>query len=145
MASDSKNKSKSLEGKIAQILTARELVINIGEEHGVKRGMKFAVLAATPIEVRDPETKELLDEIDREKVRVQASDVRAKVTICKTYRMKHVPGGPLYDVVFGQDLTRPPRKTVETLKADDSSYPEPLLERESYVKIGDRAVLVSDN
>ncbi len=56
-----------LRGKIAQLLSDRELVINIGLKDGVSKGMRFAILAATPLEIRDPDTNELLESIDREK------------------------------------------------------------------------------
>lgn len=129
------------QGLVAQIINARELAINIGENHGVERGMIFAILAESPIEVRDPKTDEVLDSIDREKVRVQAIEVREKITVCRTYRKKRIPGGVLYDSPAAM-LTREPQEIVETLKAEDSSYPEPLSEEESFVKIGDRAVFI---
>ena len=77
-----------LEGRVASILNARELVINIGSNTGVEQGQKFAVLAATPLQVTDPDSGAMLDEIDREKIRVEAHEVRPKITICRTYRMK---------------------------------------------------------
>jgi hypothetical protein len=146
-----------LKGRVAQILNARELVINIGRAAGVKSGMKFAVLSETPMEIRDPESKEVLDVIDREKVRVEASEVRAKITICRTYRQKTIPGGPLYISTLtslkniagvlgggGTDLYKPPEATPETLKAEDASLPPALSPQESYVKINDRVVQVTE-
>ncbi len=82
---DNKSAIKRLEGRVAQILSARELVINIGSSAGVSSKMKFAILSETPIEVRDPNTQEVLDLIDREKVRVEAVEVRPKVTICRRF------------------------------------------------------------
>jgi hypothetical protein len=142
-------KSK-IEGRVAQILNSRELAINIGADKGVKLGMVFAVLAETPLEVRDPETKEVLDVVDREKVRVMAGEVRKKITICRTYRVRKIGGGPLYglssiDILRSGDLFAPPKEVPETLEATNESYPPPLLPEESYVKINDRVVLVSDD
>ena len=131
-----------IEGLVAQIISARELAINVGANHGVKEGMRFAVRAETPIEVHDPKTNELLDVIDREKVRVEATEVRSRITICRTYRTKYTPAGPLYFRFPG--LTAPPHEKAETLKADDKSYPEPLSPEESYVKIGDRIIQVTE-
>lgn len=139
-------KQKRLEGLVAGILNARELVINLGEADGVCVDMKFAVLAESPLEIRDPKSGDVLDTIDREKVRVKASEVREKVTICRTYRVKSVGGGPLGRSLSGftsfADLTRPPRAVPETLSLEDSSTPPPLSEEESYVKIKDRVVQV---
>jgi hypothetical protein len=104
-----------LEARVAQILNARELVINIRESSGVKQGMKFAVLSESPTEIRDPVTNELLDTIDRVKVKVRASEVRPKVTVCKTYLVRTIPGGPLYAnfLFFGWATSRNrPRKLL---------------------------------
>jgi hypothetical protein len=70
----------SVEGRVANVLNARELVINIGRDDGVRRGMKFKVLADTPTEITDPETERVIGVIDREKVRVQATEVTKKRT-----------------------------------------------------------------
>lgn len=135
------NTKPRLRGLVAQIVNERELAINIGENHGVKKGMVFAVLAKSLLEIRDPETNEVLDSLEREKVRVEVTIVRPKIAICRTYKKKYVPAGP-----FGFNtielLSKSSREVIETLKADDSSYPEPLSEDESYVKIGDPVVHV---
>jgi hypothetical protein len=127
-----------LEGLVAQILSARELIINIGYERGVKPKMHFAVLSKEPLEIRDPETDEVLDRIEREKVRVEAMDIRPKITICKTYRAK-----TSYLGILGGILS--PQPVHETLEAKDSSLPPPLSPEESYVKIGDRVILINDD
>ncbi len=142
------NITKRLEGRVAAILNSKELVINIGDQHGVRHGMKFAVLAESELEVRDPESGKLLDTIDREKVRVEASEVRKKISICRTYRIKKIPAGPLAKGALGiislAELSRPPREIPETLSIHDSSILPPLPEEESYVKIKDRVIQVAD-
>lgn len=147
--SENKPALRRLEGRVAQILNARELVINIGSENGVSPKMKFAVLSEQPLEVRDPDTGEVLDVIDREKVRVEASEVRPKISICRTYRIKRIGGGALHatslpSVVNVASLFEPPREIQETLEAKDSSLPPPLSPEESYVKIKDRVIQVSE-
>ncbi|HEY0545159.1 MAG TPA: hypothetical protein VGC91_07165 [Pyrinomonadaceae bacterium] len=148
---ETKPNKSALEGRVAQILNARELVINIGSDKGIKPKMKFAVLSESPLEVRDPETGDVLDVIDREKVRVVATEVRPKIAICRTYRIKTViPGGALYaDPIksIGQmaSIFQPPREIPETLEAKDSSLPPALSPEESYVKINDRVVRVADD
>lgn len=136
--------SKRLEGRVAQIVNARELAINIGASSGVHPGMFFAVLAESPIEVIDPDTKTLLDVIDREKVRVKATEVRDKITICRTYRKILTGGGLLFPFPL-VDLTSPPKEVYETLRAEDASYPPALSPEESYVKIRDRVIQVTDD
>jgi hypothetical protein len=128
-----------LEGRIAQLLNERELVINIGSEAGVKQGMKFAVMSESPLEIRDPITHEVLDSVDREKVRVEAHEVRPKISICRTYRVRYTEG-----LQLAMPFLRPAREIPETLRADDASFPPPLDPAESYVKINDRVIFVQD-
>ena len=85
---------------------------------GLTAGMKFAVLSAEPVEVRDPITNELLDVVDREKVRVEAHEVPKKVAICRTYRS--------YCSTAGR------------------SWPQLLNDEQSYVKINDRVIRVAE-
>lgn len=127
-----------IEGRVAAILNERELAINVGGSDGVKEGMKFKVLAETPAEVRDPETNEILGVVDREKVRVEAVEVQERLSVCRTYRTYRVGGNlaaAAYDALFSA-----PRDVAETLRADESSFPSPLPEDESFVKKGDRVI-----
>ncbi len=133
-----------LQGKVAKILNEREVVINIGKKRGVKKGMRFAILAPTPEEILDPETGEKLDVVDRPKVLVQATEVREKITICSTYRTIKIPGGAYSVGSVALGLFDPPRSVFETLRIEDSSLPAPLSPDESYVKIGDRVKQVED-
>jgi hypothetical protein len=132
--------SKIPEGKVAAILNARELVINIGSAQGVDLGMRFKVLAETPVAVTDPDTFMPLGVIDREKVRVQTVEVQENLSVCKTYQTRRIGGqNYLFGSILGQ-IGDAPRTVVETLKADEASFPPPLSEAESYVKLGDRVV-----
>lgn len=133
-----------IEGKVAGVLNERELVINIGSLQGVKRGMKFKVLASEPLVIYDPETGEKLGMLDREKVRVAAVEVHKRFSICRTYRTRKVGGNSLYAATLLKQLA-PPREEPETLKAYDSAYPPPLSEAESYVKRGDRVVQIEED
>ncbi|HCS53725.1 hypothetical protein [uncultured Rubinisphaera sp.] len=132
-----------IEGRVAQILNARELVINVGKNSRVKTGQIFAVMAESPIEIRDPETGELLDRIDREKVRVKITEVREKISICSTYRKFE----PLSNFTTSLSTFKLMAKAMneprdETLRIEDSSTPPPLKEEESYVKVSDRVVSI---
>jgi hypothetical protein len=131
-----------VQGLVAAILTARELVINRGRADGVKRGMRFKVLSDKPIEVKDPETKAILGSIDREKVRVEATTVQEHMTICKTFRIIGTRGGAINDLAV---MFEKYQEIPETLKAEQSMYTPPLSEAESFVKIGDRVVQLGPN
>ena len=133
-----------LQGKVAKILTEREVVINIGRTRGVTKGMRFAILAATPEEIHDPETGELLDVVDRTKVLVQVTEVREKIAICSTYRTTKIPGGVFGSIYSTSKLFSQPEEIPETLRIEDSSLPAPLSPEDSYVKVGDRVKLVEE-
>jgi hypothetical protein len=129
---------RRLEGRVAKLLNERELVINIGQRDGVDFGMRFAVLAATPLPVHDPETGELLGQLDREKVKVQVVEVLDRMSICRTFET-HVLGedGEL------SELFESPIVIAETLHGLRDAFPTPLAYEESFVKIGDRVKLVA--
>lgn len=131
-----------MEGRVAAILNPREIVINIGAALGVKKGQKFAVLASHALEIRDPITQVVLDTVDREKVRVEANEVRKNVTICRTYRMR----GGILNFGMTSDVMRMLSKEVpETLQIHHSSTLPPLPEEHSYVKVNDRVILVDED
>ncbi len=132
----------AIEGRVANILNARELVVNIGLDDGLREGTRLKVLADTPTEIRDPQTEEVIGVIDREKVRVEVTEVQPHIAICRTYQSVTVGGG-----LTIPDMTQifaPRREVPKTLKADDASYLPPLPESESYVKRGDRVVDVRE-
>lgn len=131
--------SRAITGLVASVLNERELAINIGANFGVRPGMIFKVLADRPVEIRDPSSNAVLGEVDREKVRVKASEVHPLFSICRTYRTRYV-GLPLAHTLA--EITGPYRAVTESLKAEDSELPKPLSERESIVKRGDRVVQV---
>ena len=141
-----------IEGRVAQILNARELVLNKGAENGVKEGMIFAVMSQNAMEIKDPETGQLLDVIDREKVRVKVSEIRDKITICRTFKTKKIGstvssvGSALTAMEFfrNQLVHQEPKEIPETLKAEDSQLPPPLTPEQSYVKINDRMIQVKE-
>ena len=134
---------RPLTGKVARVLNARELIVNIGSDAGVNKGTRFKVLAEDALEVSDPETEKPLGAIDLEKTRVQAVDVRARFSVCRTYRMLGLP----------RRSTNPYRRPVPPVEGHPASrdtacgrfdLPPPLPPDESYVKIGDRVVAVDD-
>lgn len=121
-----------IEGRVAQILNERELIINRGRKDGVTSGMRFAVLAVQPLEVTDPETGEPLGSVDRPKVRVMATHVQERLSICETYETIEV-GGSLIEV---KDFFSPRRTVPATLRTRELA--PPLSPEESIVKVGDR-------
>jgi hypothetical protein len=121
---------KAITGSVAALINERELVINRGAEHGVTSGMRFRVLTSNDVEVTDPETGESLGNIVRVKVRVEASQVRDKMTICRTYET--IRSGIFSGIEGFANVT-----TYRTLKAGDEGFLPPISENDSYVKVGD--------
>lgn len=128
-----------IEGAVAKILTARELVINRGSEDGVRTGMKFQILDRKVENVKDPETGKVLGSIDRPKVDVRVTRVAEHLSIAQTFHERTVNlGGSLMGVSGLMRQFEPPKyETVyETLKTDEMTW-EDLDESMSFVKTGD--------
>lgn len=137
--------NKPITGKVAGVLNERELTINIGSEKGVYEGMKFKVLTSSPIEVKDPDTKEILGTVDREKVQVKAVEIFKNYSICRTFHKTIIEssGINMRAIMASAFLEyRPRREIPETLKTKDSTLPPPLSEEDSYVKKGDRVIQI---
>lgn len=124
-----------IEGKVAQILNARELVINRGEQHGVRAGMQFAVLNRHGADILDPETGEQLGSVEIEKAVVKIVRTQDRLSVARTFRTFRTSGMPSVAALFAPQQTR-----YETLKTDERTYKEELTEEESYVKVGDPVV-----
>jgi hypothetical protein len=133
---------QAIEGSVAKILTARELVINRGSADGVERGMKFEVLDPKLEDITDPDTGESLGGIDRPKVVVEVTRVADRLAIARTYRHKRVNVGGTGGFLSGASALakqfEPPRYVTryETLKTDEATW-EDLDESRSFVKTGD--------
>lgn len=130
----------SLRGKVARILDSRNLVINIGSQHGVKIGMYFDVMDPKGDDIRDPDTNEILGYVERPKVRIRITDVQDKLSVASTYKKTTINvGGKGTAISFGfVEALMPPKWVTkyETLKTDEQTW-EDLNEEESRVKSGD--------
>jgi hypothetical protein len=129
-----------IEGQVAEVLNARDLVINRGEENGVEEGMVFEILAPHGQDIRDPETDEVLGSVGRPKVVVKVVEVEPKLAVARTFksRRRNVGGTDLNQQ--WRRLFEPPRYVTEydTLKTSERTW-EDLSEEESFVKRGDPA------
>lgn len=136
-----------IRGKVARVLDARHLVINVGTTHGVSVGMYFDVLDAKGDEIKDPDTGDVLGSIDRPKVRVLVTKVQDKLSVASTFKKKEINiGGRGNMEVSGlAQMFMPPKYVAkyETLKTAEKTW-EDLAEEESYVKSGDPVVQVME-
>ena len=140
-----------IRGKVARVLNAREIVINIGTANGVTVGMYFNVIDPKEEDIRDPDTGEVLGSIGRPKVRVQVTHVEEKLSVAATYRSKQVKlggSGHLEALALGPFARAlMPSGWVtkyETLRKTEHPRAKfgDLEEEDSYVNIGDLVVQV---
>jgi len=139
-------------GKIAKVVSARDLVINRGSKDGVKIGMRFRVLGPQ-LEIMDPDTGESLGPVEVEKVQVEAVQVHERVAVCRTFKKVVVdpgrPGRPglLSNYDFGRELMGeaaiPPTYRYQTFRLSEDSASESINPAESYVEVGDVVVQIT--
>lgn len=124
--------TEPIEGKVARVLSSRQLIINRGTEQGVKVGMRFVVLDLRASDVRDPDTNEPLGSIFFEKIRVEVVQVEPKLALAQTYEIVPPPAGSLLGVagLFGQPVH------YVTFR-DPEAATGPFDESKSIVKRGD--------
>jgi len=148
--------SELIEGKVARISSDRELIINRGVEHGVDLSMIFLV-KGQPDKIVDPDTEEVLGEVEPVKVVVRVEAVDTKFAIARTFRTRRVmtdagdPGNPMGRASAYLSLARqlqPPRPPTyetrtETLRLDPSKN-RPLSPSDSAVNVGDRVVQLGE-
>lgn len=81
--------------------------------------------------------------IDREKVRVEVTDVQDKIAICGTYRRMENPQSQMRSAIrVLRELDDEPLYIPETLEIKNADLPPPLDPKDSYVKANDRAIQV---
>ena len=134
--------TKPIRGKVARVLNAREIAINVGTAKGVTVGMYFDVMD-TYDEIKDPDTGEVLGALERPKVRVKTIYIDEKLAVATTYRKERVnldnvlaPGPFTRALMQGSTTTR-----YETLSKTEEAK-GPIKEEDSYVKVGDPVVQV---
>ena len=146
--------TQPIRGKVARVLNAREIAINIGTTHGAQIGMYFDVRDPNDQDIPDPDTGEVLGSIDRPKVRVKITRVEDKLSVASTYKSTRVNVGGLgshstaiLEATLGFDrlskVFMPPKWVTkyETLQKTEKT-PEPFDEKDSKVKTGDLVVQV---
>lgn len=125
-----------IEGKVAELIDDQTLVINRGTEHGVRIGMRFAVLNPRGAEIKDPDTKEVIGSVEIEKVVVKIVRLERMLAVARTFRTFKSGGFTLPILGLSTGTRR------ETLRTDESTYKEELQPQDSYVNVGDPAVQV---
>ena len=133
-----------IEGKVAEIISDRELVINRGENDGVALGMRFKILHSRGAEIKDPDTGEILGQVEIDKTVVKITSVDDRISVGRTFRTIREGGGP-FSSMYATNLFRPATETLETLKTGGKNSKSDLTPEQSFVKIGDRAIQIGAN
>jgi hypothetical protein len=130
--------SERIRGKVAAILSKRELILNIGLEDGVEIGMQFVILNGKGIDVTDPDTGEVLGTVEVPKTIVKVVRVDGPhLSVARTFRT--LRGTPGLMSSFSSITGTPDRP--ETLEiTPGSSLKAELPEGDSYINRGDIAV-----
>ena len=72
---------KLIRGKVARVLNKYEIAINVGTAHGVAVDMYFDVIDAHELNIKDPDTGEVLGSIERSKIRVKIIYAQEKLSV----------------------------------------------------------------
>ena len=138
-----------IEGKVASILTERELVLNVGATHGVEVGMRFDILYAGGIKVRNPDNpREILGSVEWPKTQVKVVQIYETMCVARTFRTVTIPARGSAASSFRAlslgiaETYVPQQRKIETLRTDETRAARELSEEESLVKVGDVAVQV---
>lgn len=128
-------RDRDIQGKVAAILSSRELILNIGTEDGVEVGDRFVILNDKALEVADPDTLEILGAVEVPKTVVKVVRVGGPhLATARTFRT--VPGTP---GLFGGPSIAGRPAHVETLDVQSDSVLKNQLGEDLYVKPGDIA------
>ncbi|WP_084075266.1 hypothetical protein [Demequina sp. NBRC 110052] len=124
-----------VKGKVARIVSDREVILNRGLDDGVEVGATFYIFDANTVDVADPDTGENLGGVRRVKALVRAIDVAPRLTLARTFRTRKVNTGGTG--TFGTLLASPKWETkVETLRIDPQAG-KPIADDEAVVAQGD--------
>jgi len=130
--------SERIRGKVAAILSKRELILNIGSEDGVDAGMNFVILNSKGIDVTDPDTGKVLGTVEVPKTMVKVVRVDGPhLSVARTFRtVKGTPG--LFGAMSSIGGTPDRPETLDIVSG--SSLKAELSEEDSYIKRGDVAL-----
>ncbi len=132
-----------IQGKVAAILNARDLVINKGRNDGVSEGMEFQV-TQPDVPILDPESGASLGVLTRDKIKVRVVEVHPQFSVAKTYETysAHVPSAfeQAEPLSRGRTVTRV-RKIITESPGQNTSI---IGQEGSTVKVGDPVVQIGE-
>jgi len=125
-------------GRVARIVDSHSLAINVGTQHGLKKGMEFAVISDELEHITDPDTDEIIGEIPCVKLKVRVRDTFSTMSIATTYETYTTGGGINSGVA---DMFAPRVERRERIRTDDK-----LVAPEDWkVSVGDKVMQINDD
>lgn len=138
-----------IEGKVAKILTERDLVINRGIDDGVEVGMRFKILNPNGSNIRDPDdTSKIIGTVEMTKVIVKVVSVQDHLCVARTFQTIEIPAsGTLGGIasIYANSvagLGTAGGSRVETLRSTEKMASQEIDEADSYIRTGDPAVQI---
>lgn len=133
---DDQSSVSSLRGKVAEVVSEREVILNKGKQDGVREGSYFKVLDPAMTEIVDPDTGADLGGFSVIKVVVVAIQVADRVTLARTFRRNRVNVG---GIAGGFSSLMSPPEYVEQIERIRREEPAPgtRLPTDSVVRVGD--------
>lgn len=123
----------TIRGRVAKVLSSRDLVLNIGAKDGVRSGMEFHVV--DKIVAIDPVSKKQLAPIEVLKARVMVNEVVENACVASTFR-RQTPGATVSETL--SRLFDQPEKMIIDLDIEK----DPAWSR--IVQVGDTVVQFLD-
>lgn len=122
--------SELLKGHILKVLSPYKVLINLGRQHGVKRGMKFIIYEEGDM-IYDPKSGKPVEKLELVKGEVEVIHVQEKMSTAGSFKTEKRIYSPL-DVIYP---FRPTEETVKVTKElTEEKIKEPL---PSKLKAGD--------
>jgi len=119
-----------LKGYVVKVLSPYKIVINLGREQGVKRGMKFIIYEEGDM-IRDPKNGKGIEKLELVKGEVEVIHVQEKISIAASFETEKRMYSPI-------DYLYPFRPREETVKVKKELTEEKIKEPSpSKLKEGD--------
>ena len=82
--------TRPIRGKVASVINKREIAINLGTAHGVDVGMDFDIMETIEVDIKDPDTGEVLGSLEHPKIRVKVTHVQEKLSVATIHQASGV-------------------------------------------------------
>ena len=130
-----------IRGKVARVLSDREVALNKGSIDGVEIGMVFKILGSNDYAIVDPDTREVIGTAEIEKASVKVTSMQDRVSFASTFRTHKVNVGGSRLMPLDNRLFEPPKweTLVESFKTAEATG-EGLDPEDTLVKTGDPVV-----